>query len=104
MKECVEDTVKLLALSARQKGLDLTCRIQSSVPETVRGDALRIRQVLMNLVGNAVKFTPRGEVVVSVEASKAEVSACELRFAVHDTGIGISRGETAGHLCALCPS
>ena len=94
VRKSVEETVKVLALSARQKGIGLACEFLGSVPETVRGDALRIRQVLMNLVGNAVKFTSRGEVVVSVEAtpltSDTAASACQLRFSVHDTGIGIS--------------
>jgi PAS domain S-box-containing protein len=90
VRKSVEETVKVLALSARQKGLELACEFRGSVPETVRGDALRIRQILMNLVGNAVKFTSRGEVVVSVDASNTGASACELRFAVRDTGVGIS--------------
>jgi PAS domain S-box-containing protein len=90
VRECVEDTVKVLALSARQKGLDLICERRSSVPRMVCADALRIRQVLMNLIGNAVKFTARGQVVVSVEAVNTGASACELHFAVRDTGIGIS--------------
>ena len=91
VRKSVEETVKVLALSARQKGLDLIFEVRGSVRETVRGDALRIRQVLMNLVGNAVKFTSRGEVVVSVDASDTGSHTCELRFAVRDTGIGISR-------------
>jgi two-component system sensor histidine kinase/response regulator len=91
VRECVEDTVKVLALSARQKGLDLICELRSSVPRMVCADLLRIRQVLMNLIGNAVKFTARGQVVVSVEAVNMGASACELHFAVRDTGIGISR-------------
>ena len=93
LRECVEETVKLLALSARQKGLDLFCELRGTVPELVRGDSLRIRQVLMNLVGNAVKFTARGQVLVSVDASNTGASACELHFAVRDTGIGISQDK-----------
>jgi PAS domain S-box-containing protein len=90
VRKSVEETVKVLALSARQKGLDLVCQFSGSVPEIVRGDALRIRQVLMNLVGNAVKFTSHGEIAVSVDASDTGSPTCELRFAVRDTGIGIS--------------
>jgi PAS domain S-box-containing protein len=93
VRESVQQTVKVLALSARQKNLNLLCKIDGSVPEVIGSDALRIRQVLMNLIGNALKFTSQGEVVVSVEASTTSSSTCELRFAVRDTGIGISRDK-----------
>jgi PAS domain S-box-containing protein len=89
VRECVADAIKVLTLSARQKGIDLSYRFRDSLPDTVRGDALRIRQVLMNLVGNAVKFTPAGEVAITVESTIPDASACELRFSVRDTGIGI---------------
>ncbi len=84
----------VLALSAHQKGLELVCDIDGSVPDVVLGDALRIRQVLVNLISNAIKFTQRGEVVVSVEAKPrgaGNESELELHFSVRDTGIGISR-------------
>ena len=93
-RENIEETNRTLALSAHQKGLELVCDIDRSVPEVVLGDALRIRQILVNLMGNAIKFTQRGEVVVSVEARPRSVgseSGLELHFAVRDTGIGISR-------------
>ena len=96
-RESIEETVKTLALSAHQKGLELVCDIHSSTPDYVRGDEMRIRQILVNLVGNAVKFTERGEVVISVDArprgdggnGKAP-SGVELNFSIRDTGIGIS--------------
>jgi len=91
-RENIEETIRTLALSAHQKGLELICDIGGSVPEVVVGDALRIRQVLVNLIGNAIKFTPRGEVVVTVEAkprNERNPSDLELHFAVRDTGIGI---------------
>ena len=91
LQETVEETVKILALSAEQKGLNLTCEIRGSVPATIRGDSLRIRQVLTNLIGNAVKFTSRGEVAISVDASETQSSVCQVHFAVRDTGIGIER-------------
>jgi len=94
-RENIEETIRALALSAHQKGLELVCDINRSVPEVLIGDALRIRQVLVNLIGNAIKFTQRGEVVVNVEAkplpAAGNKSGLELTFAVRDTGIGISR-------------
>jgi signal transduction histidine kinase/DNA-binding response OmpR family regulator len=90
----IEETIRALALSAHQKGLELVCDIDSSVPEMVLGDGLRIRQILVNLIGNAIKFTRRGEVVVSLKAAPRDVknpSKLELQFSVRDTGIGISR-------------
>ena len=92
-RENIEETIRTLALSAHQKGIELVCDIHSSVPVVVLGDALRIRQVLVNLIGNAIKFTQRGEVVVRVQArpcSVASQSGLELCFEVRDTGIGIS--------------
>jgi signal transduction histidine kinase len=81
----------LLAVQARAKQLSLTCRVGENVPAMVHGDATRIRQILLNLVGNAVKFTERGEVSLEVtrEAS-GKPSSCMVRFAVRDTGIGIA--------------
>jgi signal transduction histidine kinase/DNA-binding response OmpR family regulator len=93
-RENIEETIRALALSAHQKGLELVCDINRSVPEVLVGDALRIRQVLVNLIGNAIKFTQRGEVVVNVEAKPRQPgikSDLELTFAVRDTGIGISQ-------------
>jgi CheY-like chemotaxis protein/nitrogen-specific signal transduction histidine kinase len=91
VRETVEETIKTLALSAHQKGLELVCDIDAAVPDKVAGDAMRIRQILVNLVGNAVKFTETGEVVVTVTARPEEDSPgrIELSFAIRDTGIGI---------------
>jgi signal transduction histidine kinase len=91
----VEDTVRMLAVRAHQKGVELLSEIRPSVPELVVADSHRIRQILVNLVGNAVKFTESGEVAVEVEARPIDASDRtgvwhELRFAVRDTGIGIS--------------
>ncbi|HEY6343243.1 MAG TPA: response regulator [Bryobacteraceae bacterium] len=92
-RENIEETVRALALTAHKKGLELVCDIGNSVPESVFGDSLRIRQVLVNLVGNAIKFTSKGEVVVALQAQPSgsgNESEWELCFRVRDTGIGIA--------------
>ena len=92
LHELLERIAETLAIRAHQKGLEFSLRIQPGVPATVVGDALRLRQVLVNLIGNAVKFTEGGEVVLTVErASGAEPG--ELRFAVSDTGVGIANDQ-----------
>ena len=91
LREMVEGTIRTLAERAHAKGLELACRIRPEVPDFVVGDANRLRQVLINLVGNAIKFTERGEVLVTVEESTAERRDKEvsLAFMVSDTGMGI---------------
>ena len=88
-RDTVEDSVKLLAPRADQRGLDLSCRIAPDVPDAVVGDPGRLRQVLLNLVGNAIKFTDEGEVGVSVDVDERGTDDVRLRFTVRDTGIGI---------------
>ncbi len=83
--QAVEDVVQLLAPRAHAKNLEIACRIDERLPSAVRGDPFRLRQVLTNLIGNSVKFTDHGEVLVDVQYQDANT----LRFAVHDTGIGI---------------
>ena len=89
LRDTVEEAVRLLAPRAHEKDLELACRIQPEVPRAVLGDPGRLRQVLVNLVGNAIKFTERGEVVVTVELQDAPGSDVSLHFTVADTGIGI---------------
>jgi signal transduction histidine kinase/CheY-like chemotaxis protein len=93
--DLVQDVAELLAEPAHNKGLELACHIQADVPEWVSGDPGRVRQILMNLMSNAVKFTTDGEIVVSLElvaSGEAERGGrtCALRFSVTDTGVGIS--------------
>ena len=85
------DTLRALSVRAHKKGLELVCQQRPGVPDALIGDAGRLRQVLLNLVGNAIKFTERGEVVVLVETAgePAPQGEVRLRFAVTDTGIGI---------------
>ena len=89
LRETVDDAAQLLALRAAQKGLELVCHVAPDVPETLLGDAGRLRQVVLNILGNAVKFTDRGEVVLSVTVEAASSESVTLRFAISDTGIGI---------------
>jgi PAS domain S-box-containing protein len=89
LRDCLETTLKTLALRADEKGLELLCEIAPDVPEVVEGDSSRLRQVLANLVGNAIKFTDRGEVALSVQLGIKGGDDRLLRFTVSDTGIGI---------------
>lgn len=88
-KDIVNEAVRTLAVAARQKGLELTCSFNGVIPERLLGDPLRLRQVLLNLLGNAVKFTEHGGVEAHVGVEKRTASEVALRFSVRDTGIGI---------------
>lgn len=87
LRVTLEDTAELLAVRAVEAGLDLICRIDPAVPSLLKGDPGRVRQVITNLVGNAIKFTPAGEVVISAEIESHQPLV--VRFSVSDTGIGI---------------
>ncbi len=89
--EAVQSTVDLLSPRASAKGLKLEVRIEDRIPRVVHGDANRLRQVLINLVSNAIKFTDRGNVTLRVERTGGDAPPLPLRFSVIDTGIGISR-------------
>jgi two-component system, sensor histidine kinase and response regulator len=91
LRECVETTMKTLVHLAEEKGLELLCDIAHEVPVTVRGDSTRLGQMIINLVGNAIKFTHEGQVAVKVEALPHEAQCTSLHFTVSDTGIGIPR-------------
>ncbi len=89
LRDLLGDTTRASALRAHQKGLELACHVRPGVPDTVIGDPVRLRQVVSNLVGNAIKFTSRGEVVVHADVESHSRNGVVLRFAVRDTGIGI---------------
>ena len=95
LRELTDDLLNTMSLKSREKGLYLKCAIDPRVPETVRGDPVRLRQILINLVNNAIKFTEKGGIEVGIEALDNGTSApgrpgeVVLRFAVRDTGIGI---------------
>jgi PAS domain S-box-containing protein len=91
LRDCLESTLKTLALRADEKGLELLCDVAPEVPEIVKGDANRLRQVVMNLVGNAIKFTNAGEVALKVQTEAEEGHDRILRFTISDTGIGIPK-------------
>ena len=89
LRDSLEQTIKTLALRAHQKGLELVCDVQPQVPEMIIGDPTRFRQIIVNLVGNAIKFTHHGEIIVRVDLESHLEDAVGLHFEVIDTGIGI---------------
>jgi PAS domain S-box-containing protein len=108
LRESLEETIKALGLRANAKGLELICDIDARVPDAWIGDSLRLRQILTNLVGNAIKFTERGEVAIRVEmmnegsettngpcieADLSDCSSMPIHFQVRDTGVGIPRNK-----------
>jgi two-component system, sensor histidine kinase and response regulator len=91
LRDHVEETARVLALRAHEKDLELICNVKSDVPEFVVGDVTRLRQILVNLLGNAVKFTEYGEVELEVSLVSQERDEVGLHFTVRDTGIGIPK-------------
>ena len=89
LRAVVEETIDVLAHKAHAKGLELACLVQANVPQLVRGDPGRLRQVLLNLLSNSVKFTDQGEVVLSISLVSEDSTHATLRLGVSDTGIGI---------------
>ena len=93
LHELVGSTMKTMALRAHQKGLEALFQINVGVPAMVVGDPVRLRQVLVNLVGNATKFTERGEVTINVQLDRRQGNALQLHFIVADTGVGIPKDK-----------
>ena len=89
LRDTLGDTMQTLATRASEKGLELALHVRPDVPDALVGDPFRLRQIVVNLVGNALKFTERGEITVRVESDGVSETTPLLRFAVADTGIGI---------------
>jgi signal transduction histidine kinase/DNA-binding response OmpR family regulator len=89
MRESLGETMKALSYRSHQKGLELIYEVRPDVPETLVGDPGRIRQIIVNLVGNSIKFTERGEILVSVEKESEAPDSVRLHFVIKDTGVGI---------------
>src|SRR3989442_838114 len=90
LREVVESTLDLLAETTRIKDIELVCWLPPEIPKRLRGDPGRLRQVLLNLLGNAVKFTDKGEVFLQVEKVSESPQDVTVRFTINDTGIGIA--------------
>jgi hypothetical protein len=101
LRDCMAESTKMLAVRARQNGLELTCDILPEVPERVVGDLNRLRQIIVNLIGNAIKFTARGQVGLRISLDSQAPGEFQLHFVVTDTGVGIA---AEAHLRSFLPS
>jgi signal transduction histidine kinase/DNA-binding response OmpR family regulator len=95
LEELVEDASQLFGITAADKGINFVVSVAPGLPALVRGDAVRIRQVLLNLLSNAFKFTSRGHVILSVRCGERQDGQAQIRFSVSDSGIGIGREQIA---------
>jgi len=93
LRETLADTLKALAMSADEKGIEVIIEVDPSIPDRLIGDPIRMRQVITNLVGNAIKFTNQGEVLLQAKLQNLCGDTAEITFAVKDTGIGIAEGK-----------
>lgn len=89
IRECLSDALQMVALRVHEKNLELVQHVDAGIPTVLKGDPTRLRQVLVNLVNNASKFTEQGEIVVAVTVESNDSEGCKLHFSVRDTGIGI---------------
>ena len=90
LRACMTETLKPLAMRVHQKGLELICDIDADVPDEIVGDPTRLRQIIVNLIGNAIKFTEHGEIGLGISVERQHGDELELVFSVRDTGIGIA--------------
>ena len=91
--KAISETARVFETQAAQKGLELLCDIASDIPAQVVGDSARLRQILVNLLGNAIKFTSRGRVTINAVVESKSSEHVELHIAVRDTGIGIPKDK-----------
>jgi two-component system, sensor histidine kinase and response regulator len=91
IRDVLQDSVKSLGVRAAQKRLELACHVENNVPDDLFGDPVRLRQIVLNLVGNALKFTERGEIVIRASVESVLGQDISLHFSIRDTGIGIPR-------------
>jgi len=98
LHDVLDETMKVMSLPAQEKGLELSCRIAPNTPDRLTADPIRIRQVLVNLVGNAIKFTDHGKVTLTIEMESRTLNEVLLHMAVIDTGIGIPADKHAAIL------
>ncbi len=101
LRDCLEQTVKIFRLRAQEKGLRLTVQVPPDVPDALVGDPARLRQIVLNLVGNAIKFTEHGDVNVAVQPKDIAPGSVELHFTVRDTGIGVPPEKQQGIFTAF---
>lgn len=97
LRKAIQETIALLERKAHEKGIEIVSIVQHTVPPVLRGDPGRVRQILMNLIGNAVKFTERGDVIVRCGVESMSDTECVLKFSVADTGIGMTE-QALGNL------
>ena len=95
VRDVLQDSIKSLGIRAAQKRLELACHVDNSVPDDLFGDPVRLRQIVLNLVGNALKFTERGEIVIRVRVDSVSGQNISLLFSIRDTGIGVPREKHA---------
>ena len=95
LRTTIEETAEMLAMLASAAGLELICRVDPLVPSSLKGDPNRLRQIITNLAGNAIKFTQEGEVEIRAELESDQVESVVIRFSVRDTGIGIPENRRA---------
>jgi len=93
LRDSLETTLKTLAVRADEKGLELLCEVAPEIPDMMRGDSSRLRQIVVNLVGNSIKFTEKGEIALKVQVERQEGADLLCRFTVADTGIGIPEAK-----------
>lgn len=101
LRDTIEDGIRVLAPRAHQKNLELVCHIDPTIPDRLVGDPLRLRQIVINLVGNAIKFTDQGEIVVNISAISVDHHSADLHFSIRDTGIGIPADKQASIFVAF---